>query len=76
MYEEEDFEISNKLIKEYLADELGESIQFFNSHPKNQSQFVFSSNLDMKDIANILRSQDTMKDAAIKIRQALLIYEF
>ena len=73
---EEGLEISSKLIKQYLADELGELIQFCDSHRKNRSQFVFSSKLDIKDIVNILRSQDTMKDAAIKIRQALLIMNF
>ena len=71
MCEEEGLEISNKLIKQYLADELGESIQFCDSHHKNQSQFVFSSKLDVKEIVNILRSQDIMKDAAIKIHQTL-----
>ena len=32
MCEEEGFEVSNKLIKQYLADELGESVQFCDSH--------------------------------------------
>ena len=76
MCEEEGLEISNKQIRQYLADELGKSIQFCDSHRKNQSQFVFSSKLDIKDIVNILRSQDTMKDAAIKISQALLNMNF
>ena len=73
---EEGLEISNKLIKQYLTDELGGSIQFCDSHRTNQSQYVFSSKLDVKDIVNILRSQDTMKGAAIKIRQALLNINF
>ena len=64
------------MVKQYLADELEESIQFCDSHRKNQSQFVFSSKLDIKDIVKILRSQDTMKDAAIKIRQAFLNMNF
>ena len=76
MYDEEGLEISNKLIKQYLTDKLGESIQFCDTHRKNQSQFVFSSKLDIKDIVNILQSQDTMKDAAVKTHQALLNMNF
>ena len=76
IYDEEGLEISNKLIKQYLTDKLGESIQFCDTHRKNQSQFVFSSKLDIKDIVNILQSQDTMKDAAIKTHQALLNMNF
>ena len=76
MYEEEGLEISNKLIKQYLPDELGESVQFCDSHHKNQSQFFFSSKLDIKEIVNILQSQDIMKDASIKICQALLNMSF
>ena len=76
MCEKEGLKISNKLIKQYLADELGESIPFRDSHRKNQPQFAFSLKLDIKFIANILQSQDAMKDAAIKIRQALLNTNF
>ena len=61
---------------QYLSSKLGESIQFSDCHGKNQSQFVFSSKLDIKDIVNILRSQDTTKDTAIKTRQALLNMNF
>lgn len=53
MCDGEDLEISNKLIKQYLPDELGESIQVCGSHRKNQSEFVVWSKLDIKDIANI-----------------------
>ena len=74
--EEQGLEISNKLINQYLAEELGESIQLSDSYRKNQSQFVFSSKHDTKDIVNILQSQDTIKDAAIKICQALLNMNF
>ena len=76
MCEKEGLKISNKLIKQYLADELGESIPFRDSHRKNQPQVAFSLKLDIKFIANILQSQDAMKDAAIKIRQALLNTNF
>lgn len=40
MCDGEDLEISNKLIKQYLPDELGETIQVCGSHRKNQSEFV------------------------------------
>ena len=76
MFEKEGLKISNKLIKQYLADEFGESIPFCDSHRKNQPQLVFSLKLNIKFIANIPKSQDTTKDAAIKIRQALLNTNF
>ena len=76
MCEKESLEISNKLIKQYLADGLGEPIQFCDTHQKKQSQFVFSSKLNIKGIVRILRSQDTIKDATIIIHQALININF
>ena len=70
------FEISNKYIKMYLIDEFGDTIQFLESHRKNESQFVFSANINVNDVVNILHSQDTITDAATKVRKSFFNLDF
>ena len=59
-----------------MQDTFGENIQFCSSERKNQSFFVFSSKISIKDILNKLRSLDTTKVVATKLQESLLSVDF
>ena len=73
---EENIELYNNEIKTFMEDTFGEDIQLCSSERKNQSLFVFSSKISIKDILNKLQSLDTTKAVATKLRESLLSVDF
>ena len=69
-------DLTNKEIKSFLIDELGDTISFCQPERKNQSQFVFSSSIDVNHVVNSLRNLNVIKEAAITIRKSLLEVNF
>ena len=67
---EEEIDSQNREVKMFLEESFGNQIQFCDSDKKNQSPFVFSSSVDIKDVVNLLRSIDTIKSAANILRQS------
>ena len=62
---EEGIDLQNSEAKMFPEESLGNQIQFCDSHKKNQSSFVFSSSVGIKDVINVLRSIDAIKSTAI-----------
>lgn len=54
-----------------MINELGDSIQFCEPHQKNESQFIFSSKVNVRYLIKLLRSQNIIKEAAQKFRRSL-----
>ena len=69
-------DLTNKEIKSFLIDELGDTILFCQPERKNQSQFVFSSSIDVNHVVNSLRNLNVIKEAAITIRKSPLEVNF
>ena len=73
---EEEIDLQNSEGKMFLEESFGNQIQFWDSDKKNQSSFVFSSSVDIKDVINVLRSINTIKSAANILRQPLFSVDF
>ena len=73
---EEEIDLQNNEAKMFLEESFGNQIQFCDSDKKNQSSFVFSSSVDIKDVINVLRSIDTIKWAANILQQSLFSVDF
>ena len=72
----EESNLLNKVIKCFLLEEFGDNIKFCNPERKNESQFVFSSSIQLDDVVNSLRRMNVVKSAAAKVTQALLNVDF
>ena len=73
---EEEIDLQNREVKMFLEESFGNQIQFCDSDKKNQSSFVFSSSVDIKDEINVLRSIDAIKSAANIFQQSLYSVDF
>ena len=73
---EQESNLLNKYIKCLLLEEFGDNIKFCNPEKKNESQFVFSSSIQLDDVVNSLRRMNVVKSAAATIREALLNVDF
>ena len=72
----EDINIKNNEVKNFLEEFFGDSIQFCESDRQNQSTMVYSSLLDITDVINTLRSLDGVKSTAQIIRDKFLNIDF
>ena len=72
----EDINIKNNEVKNFLEEFFGDSIQFCESDRQNQSTMVYSSSLDVTDVINTLRSLDGVKSTAQITRDKLLNIDF
>ena len=67
---------SNLEVKTYLTDTFGFEIQFAPSERKNELSMVFLSSISIDDVIKRLRSIDSKKLAAKKIRDVFLAMDF
>ena len=67
---------SNLEVKTYLTDTFGSEIQFAPSERKNELSMVFLSSISIDDVIKRLRSIDSKKLAAKKIRDVFLAMDF
>ena len=72
----ENIDLQNSKVKMFLEESFGNQIQFCDFNKKNQSSFVFSSSVDIKDVINVLRAIDTINSAAIILWQSLFSVDF
>ena len=63
-------------VKVFLLEMFGENIQYCKSKSKNNSLLVFSAKISVADIANVIRSTDIIRAAALELRKALLNLDF
>ena len=68
--------ISNKEVKLFILEHFQDKIHFSESEQANKSLLAFSSDLKMRDVIKKLRSLNTVKIAAQKIRKCLLKADF
>ena len=74
--DKDDVNITNSEVKTFLISLMDNHIQFCPSTRSNESLFVFSSDVSLQDVVKILRSLDTTKEVANKIRKCLLKMDF
>ena len=74
--DKENIFIKNQHIKTVLEEHCGDDVQFCDSERKNESSMVFSSEINITDVVNIVRYLDSIKSAAKAIREALLKVDF
>ena len=68
--------ITNQEVKTYLTETFGSEIQFAPSEQKNESHMGFSSSISIDNVIKRLRSIDSTKLAAKKIRDVFLAMDF
>ena len=66
--------VTNSKVKTYLTKTFGSEIQVAPSERKYESHMVFSSSTSIDDVIKRLRSIDSTKLAAIKIRSYSLLW--
>ena len=70
--DESNISIINSKIKKFLTENFAEKIQFCPSERANESLFEFSFSICINDVVKRLRSLDTTKNVAEKLRKSFL----
>ena len=68
--------LNNYKIKMFLAEMIGDDIQFCKSYAKNQSLLIFSVKLSMQDVVQRLQLINMYKEVASNLRDILLSTSF
>jgi hypothetical protein len=74
--ENDNTELYNRDVKKFLLDHYGEKIRFCPSHRANESEFCFSSEISVDDVAKKLRDMNVIKSCGETIRDALKKVDF
>ena len=74
--DESNINIINSEVKNFLTEHFAEKIQFCPPERANESLFVFSSSICINDVVKRLRSLDTTKNVAEKLRKSFLEIDF
>ena len=74
--DESNINIIHSEVKKFLTENFAEKIQFCPSERANESLFVISSSICINDVVKRLRSLDTIKNVAEKLRKSFLEIDF
>ena len=74
--ETDDVLIYNRNVKKLLSDHYGDSIQYAPNPRQNESEIVFSSNVNAAQLTAKIKNTNVMKTAGVSLKQALQKVDF